>query len=81
MRGKKLHGREKRKIKHVRANFPAAEAGLREGDTITAVNGHPVIEFDLDKLAKMFKQEGKYLLTVRRGDKIIHSKLKLKRGI
>jgi predicted aspartyl protease len=70
------------KIKHVRANFPAAEAGLREDDEIVAVNGHPAAEFDLDKLAKMFKQAGKeYQLTVRRGDKVIRARLKMKRVI
>jgi C-terminal processing protease CtpA/Prc len=69
-------------IKRVRARFPADEAGLREGDTIIAINGHPALEFDLDKLAKMFKQAGKvYLLTLQRGRQVIRVRLKMKRVV
>jgi hypothetical protein len=70
------------KIKRVRANFPAAQAALREGDIITAINGHPATEFTLDELGRMFKEEGKeYLLRIRRGNKIMNRKLKLKKVI
>lgn len=70
------------KIKNVRANFPAAKASLREGDEIVTVNNRPAAEYGLDRLSKMFKKEGKeYKLLVKRDDKIITTKLKMKRVI
>jgi hypothetical protein len=70
------------KIKQVRANFPAAKAGLREGDIISVVNGRAAAEYGLDKLMKMFKQDGKECrLIIKRGDKVIRVKLKLKKII
>jgi hypothetical protein len=70
------------KIKHVRANFPAAQAGLREGDEVVAVNGRPADAYGLDELAKMFKREGReYRLTIRRGDEVLSVRLKLRRVI
>lgn len=67
-------------IKDVRTSSPAAAAGLREGDQIVSINGHPATEFDLDKLNKMFKQSGKkYRLTIRRNDRVISTTLRLKR--
>jgi C-terminal processing protease CtpA/Prc len=55
--------------------------GLREGDEIVAIDGHPTHKFGLDKLTKMFKQEGKaHLITVRRGDKVMKVKLKMRRA-
>lgn len=70
------------KIKRVRATFPAAEAGLHEGDEIVAIDGHPATEFGLGRLADMFKREGKeYQLTVRRGDKVMEVKLKMRRAV
>lgn len=70
------------KIKKVRATFPAAKAGLREGDEVLAVDGRPAAVYGLDKLSKMFKQEGKkYKLLVKRDGKLINVKLKMKRII
>jgi hypothetical protein len=69
-------------IKRVRSHFPADEAGLRAGDTLIAVNGHPATELGLNKLARMFRQAGKvYLLTVERGGRMISAKLKMKRVV
>ena len=69
-------------IKSVLANYPAAEAGLREGDEIISINGHPIGEFNLAQLVRMFKQEGKqYLLRVRRGDQVIRARLKMRRAV
>lgn len=66
-------------IKQVRAGFPAAAAGLREGDTLVSVDNRSTDEFDLDKLSKMFRQNGKeYQLTVKRGGELISLKLTLK---
>ena len=69
------------KIKQVRAKFPAA-AGLHEGDILIAVNNRPAAQYGLDKLSKMFRQDGKeYQLTIKRGDKVVNVKLKLKKVI
>jgi len=42
------------KIKKVRANFPAAQAGLREGDIITAVNGRDQRQLDFPPTTTRF---------------------------
>lgn len=69
-------------IKQVRAGFPAAAAGLREDDTLVSVDNRWTDEFDLDKLSKMFRQNGKeYQLTVKRGGELISVKLTLERII
>ena len=63
-------------------NSPAAEAGLREGDLITAIDGRPSAEFSLTEINKIFKQEGKEcLLDIVRGDDKKQVKLKLRRLI
>jgi len=68
------------KIKHVRAGSTAAQVGLREGDEVVAVDGRPASRYGLDRLAKMFRREGKeYRLTVRRGDQVMTVKLRLRR--
>jgi predicted aspartyl protease len=68
------------KIKHVRAGSPAAQAGLREGDEVVAVDGRPASKYGLDMLAKMFRREGKeYGLTVRRGEQVLKVKIRLRR--
>ncbi len=70
------------KIKHVRAKFPAAAAGLREGDTIVTVENRPAARYGLSKLAQMFRQDGKeYRLTIKRDNRVINARLKLKRII
>jgi hypothetical protein len=69
-------------VKNVRAHSPAAEAGLQEGDTLVAIDGRPAANFDLNKLTGMFKQAGKkYLLTIRRGDKVIRAQLMMRRAV
>lgn len=69
-------------IKKIRAGFPAAAAGLREGDIITAINGRPASQFNLSQLVKMFMREGRqYALTIRRGDQTMRVKLKMKRAV
>lgn len=69
-------------IKSVLEKYPAAEAGLEAGDEILSINGRPAARFNLDVLTRMFKQAGKeYLLTVRRGNKTIRTRLKLRRMV
>jgi hypothetical protein len=66
-------------VNAVEPGSPAAEAGLREEDTIIAVDGRPAREFNLDQLATLFTKAGKeYELTVRRGRETLKLRLKLK---
>ena len=66
------------KIHRIIEDSPAAEAGLREGDVITAISGQPVSS--LDELYQMFKQEGReYDLSVMRGGERLQVRLKLRR--
>ena len=51
---------------------PAAEAGVREGDRITAVNGEAVASF-VDLRAKLYEMPGQTAdLTVERGTEVLH---------
>ena len=51
---------------------PAAEAGIREGDRITAVNGEAVASF-VDLRSKLYEMPGKTAdLTVERGTEVLH---------
>lgn len=69
-------------VNEVAANSPAAEAGLKEEDELTAIDRRPVSEFGLDRIRQMFKQEGKeYVLSIKRGQEIITTKIKLRRLI
>ena len=51
---------------------PAAEAGIREGDRITAINGEAVASF-VDLRAKLYEMPGQTAdLTVERGTEVLH---------
>jgi hypothetical protein len=68
------------RVRRVVENSPATEAGVREGDLISAIDGKPTAELSLSQLNHMFKQEGKeYLLGVIRGEEKKQTKLKLRR--
>jgi PDZ domain/Aspartyl protease len=52
-------------------NAPAAEAGLRKNDIITAIDGKPATGLTLSRLNEMFEHPVAYKLTVRRGDQTL----------
>ena len=60
-----------------------AEAGLQEGDLLLAVDGRAVEQLkSSSELYPFFAREGsEHTLTVRRGEQVLHLKLKLRRVI
>jgi Aspartyl protease/PDZ domain len=69
-------------IDDVDENSSAAEAGVKGGDLLLAINGRPAAEFTLDQIRTMFMQDGKeYSLRLKRDGKVLQIKLKLKRII
>jgi len=68
------------RVRRLVENSPATEAGLHEGDVISAVDGKPVAELSLSQISQMFKQEGKeYLLDIIRADEKKQFRLKLRK--
>lgn len=66
-------------IDSVIPNSPAADAQLEPGDVILAANGKPASRYALWELEEELKQSGaEVLLSVRRGDKEIEKKLRLR---
>ena len=69
-------------VNEVEKGSPAAEAGIQDEDIITAIDGRPVKEFTVSEIRKMFMQDGKeYLMSLKRGQKELQTKLKLRRLI
>jgi Aspartyl protease/PDZ domain len=63
-------------------NSPAIEAGLREGDLISAIDGRAAAELSLKEISKIFKQEGRECgLDLIRGEEKKKVRLKLRRLI
>jgi len=59
---------------------PAAEAGIKGGETLLAIDGRPASEFSLEEIRRMFMYDGReYDLTLKRDAETIHVKLKLRR--
>ncbi len=58
---------------------PAYEAGLRDGDLITTINGAPTSKFSLEQVRQMFTRKGRtYRLTVIRDGNLIQANMKLR---
>ena len=62
---------------------PAADAGIREGDLIDAIDGQPASKFTLDQVRQMFKdaESKQHSLSIRRNGKTHTAKLRLRRII
>lgn len=70
------------KVYQVLENSPAANAGVREGDVLAAIDGVLASKFSLDEIYQMFKQIGhEHTLSIRRGRLKFSVKIKLKRLI
>lgn len=66
----------------IESGSPADLAGLRKGDVLTAIDGHPASDYDLDKIDQLFQQTGRTLhLTIQRGDRTLEVDLELKERI
>ena len=67
------------KVLRATENTPAFDAGLRDGDVITAIDGRSTRKFSLEKIRKMFTQSGRtFRLTVKRDGNVIKTKIKLR---
>jgi hypothetical protein len=69
-------------IDDVDESSSAAEAGVRGGDILVAINGGATTEFTLDQIRAMFMQDGKqYWLRLKRDGRVLEIQLRLKRII
>lgn len=67
------------KIRRTIENSPAAAAGLREGDIISAVDGKPASDLTLEQTRQIFMRRGRsHRLTIERGGQQLQAKIKLK---
>ena len=68
------------KVSALVENSPAVEAGIREGDLISTIDGKLASQITLTEISRMFRQEGKELvLDIIRGEEKKQIKLKLRR--
>ncbi len=70
------------RIEVVQQHLPAAEAGAKSGDVITAINGQPAEKFTLAELRELLKRHGtECRLELQRGDEQLNITMILKRLI
>lgn len=78
----KSNGTKLFRVRQVVAGSPASEAGLQADDLITAIGDQPAGNFTEGRIEHMFKQDGReFTLTIKRGEKAIQLRLKLRRLI
>jgi len=68
-------------VTEVLENSPATEAGIRENDIITVVNGTPAAELTLAILNEMLDKPVSYSISIRRNDQTIQVTLTPRRLI
>jgi hypothetical protein len=70
------------KVIRVLPNSPAFRAGIKTGDQILKIDSHLIADLGLSRTRKLFKREGQELiLQLKRGQKTLHTKLKLQKLI
>ena len=75
-------GFDRFKVHKVIAESPCGEAGLIEGDIITAIDGRPAEKYSLEEVRQMFREEGRECtLDVEDGDRVRQVKIKMRRLI
>ena len=69
-------------IDDVESGSPADRAGVRKGDTLTAMNHFPASELDLDKIDEMLQQVGQAIpITIQRNGRTLKITLKMRERI
>lgn len=67
-------------VNEVTANSPASEAGFKEEDVLTAIDGRPASAFTLERIRALLRREGEeHTLTVKRENKTLTFRIKLRR--
>ena len=69
------------KIDAIADHSPASDEGLKTGDILAAINGHPATEYTLSQVRLMIQDAKECDLTVQRGNERLQVKLKLRRLI
>lgn len=70
------------KVARVLPGTPAAEAGLRPGDELVSIGGHPVTNYRLASLRELLRQpDRRYELQIRRGAETVSAELRTRRLI
>jgi hypothetical protein len=70
------------RVQSVMPGSPAADAGLKRGDIITAINDRSAQELTLEQVRSMFKQvDEEYRLDVKRGEQALQLVIKTRRLI
>lgn len=55
------------RVREILEQSPATEAGIREGDVVTAIDGTPASDLTLSAIVAMFEKPVAYTLTLQRG--------------
>jgi membrane-associated protease RseP (regulator of RpoE activity) len=69
------------RVDEISEHSAAADAGIRAGDIVVAIDGKPAKDYTLTEVKEMFRQEKQYAVTVERGKERVDVQLKLRRLI